>query len=81
MTDYVKPPGNRPVLVADPDARRDAIEEEGTAEETAAKRDAAVAEKARQEQLANSGRGGRPSVDGGGPARADSRGAPSGPGA
>ncbi|MDQ0017404.1 hypothetical protein J2W23_005817 [Variovorax boronicumulans] len=51
MTDYVKPPQNRPVLVADPDARRDVVDEEGTAEETA-KRELARRDEAQERPIA-----------------------------
>jgi hypothetical protein len=51
MTDYVKPPQNRPVLVADPDARRDVVDEEGAGEETA-RRELADRDEARQKRLA-----------------------------
>jgi len=51
MTDYVKPPQNRPVLVADPDARRDVVDEEGTAEETA-RRELARRDEAQERRIA-----------------------------
>lgn len=51
MTDYVKPPQNRPVLVADPDARRDVVDEEGAGEEKA-RRELARRDEAQERRIA-----------------------------
>jgi len=46
MVDYVKPPQNRPVLVSNPNARRDVMPEDEAADETAVTRRAADGKKA-----------------------------------
>ncbi|QFZ81381.1 hypothetical protein GFK26_00590 [Variovorax paradoxus] len=46
MVDYVKPPQNRPVLVSNPNARRDVVPEDEGADEAPVTRRAADGQKA-----------------------------------